>query len=322
MKIGLVLSGGGGKGAYEIGVWKAIKELGIDRYIKAISGTSIGAFNAALFAQNDFEEAERLWEEVTLEKMMPINSRELIKKGITLAVGSRTMAFAKKYMASKLEHGDVPRDGATDIINRYINVKKIRASGINCYVSCTEMPEFTAKYFKLNDYEDDIVKSILMATACVPMIYESEAIYDKTYLDGGLTDNTPIKPVYEDGCDIIIAVLLDKLGTVNRQDFPNAKIIEIIPSDMETKILEGLLNLDDEAKTKRIQRGYEDTKNLLEPIFEIARYQYKEQLKQESIQKEVQRKENENENEKANENENWWRKKKREIRDRIFNKKR
>ncbi len=55
MKVGLVLSGGGGKGAYEIGVWEAIKELNIDKYIKVVSGTSIGAINAALFAQDDFE---------------------------------------------------------------------------------------------------------------------------------------------------------------------------------------------------------------------------------------------------------------------------
>ena len=50
MKIGLVLSGGGGKGAYELGVWKALKELNLNKYISVFSGTSIGAFNAALFA--------------------------------------------------------------------------------------------------------------------------------------------------------------------------------------------------------------------------------------------------------------------------------
>ena len=51
MKYGLVLSGGGGKGAYELGVWKALVEMKLDKYIEVISGTSIGAFNAALFAQ-------------------------------------------------------------------------------------------------------------------------------------------------------------------------------------------------------------------------------------------------------------------------------
>ena len=49
MKIGLVLAGGGARGAYQIGVWKALIELGIDKYIKVVSGTSIGAVNAMLF---------------------------------------------------------------------------------------------------------------------------------------------------------------------------------------------------------------------------------------------------------------------------------
>ena len=51
MRIGLVLSEGGGKGAYELGVWKALTELELDKYIEVFSGTSIGAFNAVLFAQ-------------------------------------------------------------------------------------------------------------------------------------------------------------------------------------------------------------------------------------------------------------------------------
>ena len=44
----LILAGGGGKGAYEIGVWKAMKELGIDKKIQAVSGASVGGLNGAL----------------------------------------------------------------------------------------------------------------------------------------------------------------------------------------------------------------------------------------------------------------------------------
>ncbi|MCI8272280.1 MAG: hypothetical protein HFG16_08250 [Erysipelotrichaceae bacterium] len=57
----LVFSGGGAKGAYEVGVWKAMSELGIDRHIRMVAGTSVGALNAALFAQGDREEALCLW---------------------------------------------------------------------------------------------------------------------------------------------------------------------------------------------------------------------------------------------------------------------
>jgi NTE family protein len=56
---GLVLEGGGGKGSYEIGVYKALLELEIP--IIAITGTSVGALNGALIAQGGFQEAYDLW---------------------------------------------------------------------------------------------------------------------------------------------------------------------------------------------------------------------------------------------------------------------
>lgn len=41
-KVGLVLAGGGSRGAYQIGFWKALKKTGLDRYVSAVSGTSVG----------------------------------------------------------------------------------------------------------------------------------------------------------------------------------------------------------------------------------------------------------------------------------------
>lgn len=297
MKIGLVFSGGGGKGAYELGVWKALKEMNIDRYIKAVSGASIGAINAALFVQDDYERALEMWREVTLEKMVPISNSELLKKGVALAIGSKNMNVVKKYMYNRIQHGDVPRDGAKSIIDKYIDVEKIKERKMNFYVSCTAMPEFTPEYFKVNLYEEPIIKSILLGTACLPMIYESEEIFGKCYLDGGLVDNTPIKPLYDEGCDIIIAVLLARDVKIEREKFPNAKVIEIIPSEIENKVLEGLLNLDQEAKNRRVENGYNDTKHLLEPIFEIARLQFEEEQEEKRKQDAEQAKKN-----------SWWRK--------------
>lgn len=60
---GLVLEGGGAKGSYHIGAYKAIKEMGIE--IKGIAGTSVGALNGALITQGDFERAYDLWESIS-----------------------------------------------------------------------------------------------------------------------------------------------------------------------------------------------------------------------------------------------------------------
>ena len=96
MKIGLVLAGGGGKGAYELGVWKALDELKLTKYITVFSGTSIGAFNSVLFAMNDMKKADELWEEVTMDKLVPISKSELINRGIGLYIGGKNLQLAKK----------------------------------------------------------------------------------------------------------------------------------------------------------------------------------------------------------------------------------
>ena len=53
---GLVLEGGGAKGAYQIGAWKALKEAGVR--IRAVAGTSVGALNGALICMGDLEQAD------------------------------------------------------------------------------------------------------------------------------------------------------------------------------------------------------------------------------------------------------------------------
>jgi predicted acylesterase/phospholipase RssA len=61
-KYGLVLSSDGSKSSFEIGAWKALRELDIN--ISAVSGSFVGALNAALIAQGDFERAVRFWRNV------------------------------------------------------------------------------------------------------------------------------------------------------------------------------------------------------------------------------------------------------------------
>lgn len=68
--IGLVFAGGGGKGAYQIGTWKYLHQQGMDRYVKAVSGSSVGALNAALFVGGSYEQAESIWENIRPEQIL------------------------------------------------------------------------------------------------------------------------------------------------------------------------------------------------------------------------------------------------------------
>ena len=81
MKRAVVLSGGGAKGGYEIGVWKALRRLDIDYDI--VTGTSVGALIGELMVQKDYDKALKLWYFMDYSKVMDIeiNGRFSTKKG-------------------------------------------------------------------------------------------------------------------------------------------------------------------------------------------------------------------------------------------------
>lgn len=70
---GLVLAGGGGKGAYQVGVIKALTERGWQDKIVGVSGSSIGSLNVVLFAQDDVVKMEAIWNEVRPEHIFDVD---------------------------------------------------------------------------------------------------------------------------------------------------------------------------------------------------------------------------------------------------------
>ena len=277
MKIGLVLAGGGGKGAYELGVWKALDELKLTKYITVFSGTSIGAFNSVLFAMNDMKKADELWEEVTMDKLVPISKSELIKRGIGLYIGGKNLQLAKKFLNYKLEHGAIANDGAIEVEEKYLDFNKIKENNKICYAACTKLSDFSAKYFKINDFDEETGKKIVLASASLPLIYDCTEVLGEKYIDGGIADNIPIQPVYGENCNIIIVVLLSKEAQVDRTLYPNSKLIVISPENLDENTITGTLNLNTDAKRIRIIEGYNDTINKLEPIKELFEYISKEE---------------------------------------------
>ena len=270
MKIGLVLPGGGGKGAYQIGVIKALEELGIKKHIKYVSGTSIGALNALLFVQGSVAIAEEVWKNISTEKILPTDGLDLMKRGIMLTLGAKNLGFVKKYMPGALQQGNISRDGLLEIAETYLEVEMIQESEIISYAACTDIESLSVRYFKYNDYSKDIIKKIFLATSALPTIYEPEEIEGRFYIDGGLVDNIPIQPLYGEGCEIIIVVHLAREVVINKGDYPNTKIIEIFPSYMEEGVIKGTLNFSEETLKSRIRRGYDDAKNSLGTIIELA----------------------------------------------------
>ena len=270
-RVGLVLAGGGGKGAYHIGVWKALKEYGVDKNITAVSGTSVGALNAALFSNGRYEIAEKLWLSISHEKLLSLDSDNLSERLINLGL-SRIFPIATiALFAEKITlHGIFTRDGLKKMIKESLDLPKISKSEITCYATCCELPSFKTVHFKLNECENSRIVSILLASSALPIIFGAEDIDGKKYLDGGLTHNIPIQPLYDEGYRNLIVAHLGRDEIIDMSAFGDANIIEILPQESQGTFFSGTLDFSPEGAQRRMNQGYEDAIRILKPIYEMG----------------------------------------------------
>lgn len=247
--IGLVLSGGGAKGAYQAGVWKAMAEFGLVERVRAISGTSIGAINAAAFAVlRDPAAIERFWMK-GVGDAVDIQRRPLSEKSIEETV-ARFESGASFPMPSWLD-----RSGLERMLRRMMPVTwpadgpEVWATALECRNEWFRRT-YALRRFRV-DLEPDPEKrlNILLASAAIPWGFKPVKIDDVTFVDGGWEakggDNTPIAPFLE-GHENLRVIVVVRLNSEAADPTPRPllsaarqKVVEIHPS----KTLPGPLDL-------------------------------------------------------------------------------
>lgn len=279
-KIGLVFTGGGGKGAYQIGVWRAFRKFGIDKHIAAVSGTSVGALNLVLFLQGDLRKAERIWLNISPEKILTSSQEKFTKKFEAIFPHKIDSSLIPKLMSK----GYFSHDGLLEIIQKEASLELVSKSDIPFYATCVNVATFKPVHFKLNGHPTKYIESVLLASSALPGVFDSVMIDGERYLDGGFSlfgksENIPVLPLYEEGCKTIIVVHLNKKNQINHSLYPKAKIIEIIPQQSQGGIIDGTLDFTPSGSSRRIKQGYDDTIRILKPIAEMVQIQKKMQDK-------------------------------------------
>ena len=115
---GLVLAGGGAKGAYQIGAWKAMREMGVT--FNAVAGVSIGSINGALIVADEYEKALELWQTVTVDK--GVNIEEELPDPENLFSKKNWVTLFREFIKKKVIDASPTRDFLSD----YIDEEKIR----------------------------------------------------------------------------------------------------------------------------------------------------------------------------------------------------
>lgn len=226
---GLVLEGGGAKGAYHVGVYKAIKEMDIE--IKGVVGTSIGALNGAMIVQDDYDKCYELWKDISYSMIFDIEEEE-INKFKELSFSTSDLSFVTERIKRLISDRGLDITPIREMLDKYIDEDKIRNSGKDFGIVTVNVSELKALEMYIEDIPKGDLKKFLLASSYLPF-FKLERIGGNIYLDGGFYDNLPFKMLLNKGYEDLIIVRTHAPGFTKKVDIKNAdgNIIIISPSE-------------------------------------------------------------------------------------------
>jgi len=252
---GLALEGGGAKGAYQIGAYKALTKNGYR--FKAIAGTSIGSVNAALICQGDFALLERLWKELdaTVFNMEPNVVHSIVTRSIAKDDIKSTFNKVKEILKNK----GIDTTTFKKFLNHYIDEEKVRKSKIKFGLVTVRLSDFKPLELTIDDIPKGKLTDYIMASCYLPVFNMNKIIDDHYYLDGGFTNVLPITLLERMGCNDIIGVRVKKFGLIKKKRKKETKVTIISPK----KNIGSVLLLDKDRSKENMKRGYIDTLKVL-----------------------------------------------------------
>ncbi len=247
-KRAVVLSGGGTKGAYEIGVWRALRELSVDYQI--VTGTSIGSINGAMMAMGDYEKAYQVWNHMVMEDLMQNPRRE---KGFFRSAAEAFLQ-TNKIRRKKLIDGAVDNSPFRDFVEDHIDEEKVRASEVDYGLVTVRARDRKPFALKKSEIPQGLLKEYIIASSSVYPVFPMHQIRGEYYIDGMYYDNLPIKLAVSMGASELIVVDLHQKPQ-HAEYAGAANVLYLTPSED----LGGILQFDHEKIESNMEMGYQDT---------------------------------------------------------------
>ncbi len=253
----VVLSGGGSKGAYEIGVWKALRKLHI--HYDIVTGTSVGALNGALMTQKSYYKALYIWHKLNMKLLF---GNEAIEN-------TNTKEVIKMYKDNFLKNGGMDTKELANLIDKSLNKKKFYNSKINYGLVTMNLSTFKPVQLTKKEIKEEQLTDYLIASASCYPAFQTKKIDGEKYIDGGFFDNMPVNLALKMGATEIIAVNLSAPG-VNRHPKKKVPTITIRPNNKLTNFLK----FYQDGTNLNIQYGYNDTMKVFKKL-EGKKYTFK-----------------------------------------------
>ena len=258
--VALVLSGGGGKGAYEIGAWKALMDYGVK--IGGVYGTSVGALNAVGIAMGDFKTARDVW--LNMREELVANRTADFRRLVETAKGKTKIIERFKTIREIFSDSGIDVTPLRRELEARVSEERVRNSGIDLGIVTYSLSEMKPKLMFIDDIPSGKLVDYVMASANYPL-FQREEIDSKKFVDGGVYRNIPLDMAKKKGFKNIVVVeigskrLADSISLLTSMFSKDFKILRIKPR----KMFGGPMDFDREVSRKFLLEGYLDTLSYL-----------------------------------------------------------
>ncbi len=256
---GLVLEGGGGRGAYQIGACKAISEMGLE--ISMVAGTSVGALNGAMIAQGDIDRAFDIWYEIKPDSVIKMTDdylEDYIDNSFKPDALRKFVVRIKKVIAQ----GGLNVEPLETLVKGVLDEGRIRKSPIGFAVVTVDLTQRKAVEIYKEDIPEGQLADYVIASASFPA-FKRAIIDGRTFIDGALYNNLPINLVSNRGLKDIIVLRTYGMGIRRHIDTNGLNIISISPSES----LSSTMDFSNRSARRNLKLGYDDACRVLEDHF-------------------------------------------------------
>ena len=248
MKRAIALGAGGARGAYQIGAWKALRELGVDYDI--VVGSSIGSVNGVAMVQDDYDLALDLWKNISVDKIFAGDVDLDFEPQDIIGSTEKLVSLLIKILTNK----GLDISPFLDLLNDIVDEDKVRASAREFGIVALRVPlikgmEITKEKMKVGY----MAKYILASSSAFPVFPVCEVDGNK-YIDGGYYDSLPINFARNLGAEEVVAIDVS-LSTTHEEELSSNDVIYI----KSACSLGPFLDFDNESIMRNMDLGYNDT---------------------------------------------------------------
>ena len=246
----LVLSGGGAKGIYHIGAWRALRKIGIR--VNAFIGNSIGAVIAGFLAQGKYRELYDIAEKIGIDFILNM-PEEIVENG-ELVLNKATFSTFRKFYKNTIENRGLDTSPLRKLVYGHLDDAKIRKKGNDLGVVTYSISDLKPRQVFIEEMEEGRIPDYLLASSAFPG-FQSPEIAGKKYIDGGVYDNIPYTMARKRGYRNLIVIDISGIGVKRKLNVEGGTTIYIKNSiDMG-----GVMDFSRDFLDRFYMLGYLDT---------------------------------------------------------------